>query len=101
LYREAQLESKGVASAASVTQAEMQGRVHSLEVRLSQEQAAHELQLSQLQQQVEALEADKAAALMKCDEVTKTMQTTTSKADGAATQVARLQQEIEIIHQVS
>lgn len=99
LCRDAQLEVKGVASAASVAKADLQGQVHSFEVLLSQERSAHSLQVSQLQQQIEALESDKNSAVKHYDDLSKSMQCASSKAD-ASSQVSSLKQEIEAVKQV-
>ena len=71
-----------------------------MELLLSQERSAHSLQLSQLQQQVEALEADKNAAVQNYDDLSKSMQCASSKADGATSQATQLQLEIDAVKQV-
>lgn len=98
--REAQIEAKGVASAASIAQADLQGQLHKMELVLSQEKSAHSFQLSQLQQQVEALEADKDASVKNYDDLSKSMQCASNKVDGATSQVSHLEQEIEAVKKV-
>lgn len=71
-----------------------------MELLLSQEKSAHILQLTQLQQQVEALEADKNSAVQNYDDLSKSMQCASNKADGATSQVTHLQNEIEAVKQV-
>jgi chromosome segregation ATPase len=98
--REARIEAKGVASAAAVAQADLQGQLHNMELLISQEKSAHSCQISQLQQQVEALEADKSSAVKNYEDLSKSMQCASNKAEGATSQVMHLQNEIDAIKQV-
>lgn len=71
-----------------------------MEVLLSQEKSAYSFQLSQLQQQVEALEADKSSAVKNYEDLSKSMQCASNKADGATSQLTHLQHEIDSVKQV-
>ena len=73
---------------------EMENRIHELQMVVTKDKSAMESQIAQLDQQVNVLESDKAAALQKVERITTEMVQANQQANSKDHTVNQVQQEL-------
>lgn len=83
------------AAAAASAKLAMHNEMHEVQLSTSKESAAMLYQIAQLEQQVSALESDKAAVIHKCEKVSAEMTQVNSQATSKEHTVEQMQVSVE------